>query len=224
MNGSSWTFTCRWRPFCVFDADSVQPVESWHQGTYDVICALNLLDRCSHPLTLLRQMASALPPSGGRLLVALVWPFQPYVEMTADHRPEEPLPIVGDTFEQQVTHSFNSTHIRSHRGDLMVWSHYFPIGNRFPVWFTTFWNRCSCTWSAGREWVRPLEFFACQRPIVFVLFVQVPYLCEGDLERTFYHLSDMLVALERRQWRAVYLITRSRSWCVSGWIARLFGG
>jgi hypothetical protein len=39
-----------------------------------------------------------------------------------------------------------------------------------------------------------------ERSIVFVLrFVQVPYLCEGDLERTFYHLSDMLVALERRQ-------------------------
>jgi len=36
---------------------TVEPVESWHRNaSYDVICALNLLDRCSTPLTLLRQV------------------------------------------------------------------------------------------------------------------------------------------------------------------------
>lgn len=110
-----------------------------------MICALNLLDRCSHPLTLLDQMKTALKP-GGFILIALVWPFRPYVESTADHRPEEVLAIQGPSMEEQLT-------------------------------------------SLVRLVLRPKGFRV-------LAWSKVPYLCEGDLERTFYHLTDILVALQ----------------------------
>ncbi|XP_046993907.1 protein-L-histidine N-pros-methyltransferase-like [Schistocerca americana] len=68
-----------------------------------VISALNLLDRCDRPLTLLRQLRETLRP-GGRALVALVLPYHHYVETggQADHRPTEWLPIKGETFEEQA--------------------------------------------------------------------------------------------------------------------------
>lgn len=120
-------------------------MDGWTANSYDVICALNLLDRCSKPLTLLDQMKSALKP-GGRILLALVWPFRPYVESNADHRPEEELLIQGQSYEEQVTSLIRSVLI--------------PRGFKVLGWS------------------------------------KVPYLCEGDLEKTFYHLSDILVALQ----------------------------
>nr|CAD7455634.1 unnamed protein product [Timema tahoe] len=70
---------------------------------FDVISCLNLLDRCDRPLSLLQDLRAALKP-GGKVLVALVLPFNPYVEIGWEgHRPSEWLPIQGDNFEQQVT-------------------------------------------------------------------------------------------------------------------------
>ncbi|KAB0389405.1 hypothetical protein E2I00_006201 [Balaenoptera physalus] len=47
---------------------------------YDVISCLNLLDRCDQPLTLLKDIRSVLEPTRGRVVLALVLPFHPYVE------------------------------------------------------------------------------------------------------------------------------------------------
>ena len=47
---------------------------------YDVISCLNLLDRCDQPLDVMHQIHSALVPETGRLLLAVVLPFKPYVE------------------------------------------------------------------------------------------------------------------------------------------------
>ena len=131
-----------------FFLDSLEDVNGWSTSQpagYDVISVLNLLDRCSRPLTLLKQIRNALKPDG-LLLIALVWPFRPYVEFSSvDHRPEEELPIVGRTFEEQACSLMNL--LRS-------------LGFRVVSWS------------------------------------RVPYLCEGDLDRSFYHLSDMLVALQ----------------------------
>jgi SAM-dependent methyltransferase len=55
-----------------------------------VISALNLLDRCDRPVTLLRQIKRALKP-GGKLVIALVLPFRPYVEYNKDNLPVEDL-------------------------------------------------------------------------------------------------------------------------------------
>lgn len=96
-------------------------------------------------MTLLKEIRNALKPDG-LVLIALVWPFRPYVEFSSvDHRPEEELPIAGRSFEEQV--------------------------------------------SSLMAILRPLGFRV-------VSWSRVPYLCEGDLDRSFYHLSDMLVALQ----------------------------
>lgn len=47
---------------------------------YDLISCLNLLDRCDKPLSLLADIKAALKPGTGRVLVAVVIPFKPYVE------------------------------------------------------------------------------------------------------------------------------------------------
>ncbi|XP_060802580.1 protein-L-histidine N-pros-methyltransferase isoform X2 [Amyelois transitella] len=73
----------------------------WRTQQFDCVCMLNLLDRCSRPKTMLNQAKKALAP-GGVLLLALVLPYKPYVEVTADHKPEERLPIQGSTFEEQL--------------------------------------------------------------------------------------------------------------------------
>ena len=70
---------------------------------YDVIACLNLLDRCSKPLALLHQIYDRLEPSGGRLVVALVLPFNPYVEFgPLSPEPEEKLLVDGDSIEEQI--------------------------------------------------------------------------------------------------------------------------
>ncbi|XP_053606616.1 protein-L-histidine N-pros-methyltransferase isoform X2 [Plodia interpunctella] len=74
----------------------------WQTQQFDCVCMLNLLDRCSKPKTMLNQARKALAP-GGVLLLALVLPYKPYVEVTADHKPEERLPIQGASFEEQLS-------------------------------------------------------------------------------------------------------------------------
>jgi 2-polyprenyl-3-methyl-5-hydroxy-6-metoxy-1,4-benzoquinol methylase len=56
-------------------------VEKWPETgiKFDVVTCLNLLDRCDKPLSLLRELKASLSP-GGRVVVALVLPFSPYVE------------------------------------------------------------------------------------------------------------------------------------------------
>ncbi|KAG7210641.1 hypothetical protein KM043_012155 [Ampulex compressa] len=86
------------RKFTVLD------VERWYEwGPFNVILCLNLLDRCDRPDTLLRKLRSALAP-GGRLVVALVLPFSPYVEVgeRGDHKPSEYLPVRGNGLEGQI--------------------------------------------------------------------------------------------------------------------------
>ncbi|XP_014906332.1 protein-L-histidine N-pros-methyltransferase isoform X1 [Poecilia latipinna] len=81
-------------------------IDEWqHTGfQYDVISCLNLLDRCDDPLHLLRDIRSSLVPKTGRLVLAAVLPFQPYIEVGGKwERPKEHLKIVGKTWEEQVT-------------------------------------------------------------------------------------------------------------------------
>lgn len=57
-------------------------IDEWQRTglQYDVITCLNLLDRCHQPVTLLKEMRSVLEPTRGRVILALVLPFHPYVE------------------------------------------------------------------------------------------------------------------------------------------------
>lgn len=58
-------------------------IDDWQQTgfQYDVISCLNLLDRCNDPLRLLRDIKRSLVAKTGRLVLAVVLPFQPYVEI-----------------------------------------------------------------------------------------------------------------------------------------------
>ncbi|XP_060950761.1 methyltransferase-like protein 9 isoform X1 [Limanda limanda] len=84
----------------------VLDIDEWQQTgfLYDVISCLNLLDRCNDPLFLLREIKRSLVPNTGRLILAAVLPFQPYVEVGGQwQRPTEHLKIKGKTWEEQVT-------------------------------------------------------------------------------------------------------------------------
>jgi SAM-dependent methyltransferase len=48
-------------------------------GTYDIVTVLNVVDRHPAPRTLLKDVGDKLAP-GGRLVLAAVLPFSPYVE------------------------------------------------------------------------------------------------------------------------------------------------
>nr|XP_023687013.1 methyltransferase-like protein 9 isoform X1 [Paramormyrops kingsleyae] len=89
---------------------TVLDIDEWHSVgfQYDVISCLNLLDRCDHPLALLRDIKHSLVPGTGRLVLAVVLPFQPYVEIGGKwERPEEHLKVGGKVWEEQVTHLSN---------------------------------------------------------------------------------------------------------------------
>ncbi|KAL3275722.1 hypothetical protein HHI36_020470 [Cryptolaemus montrouzieri] len=81
----------------------VLEVDEWDiDRKYDLIACLNLLDRCNNPIQLLKQIRQALKPNG-LVFLAVVLPFSAYVEIgSRNHRPEELLPIIGSTFEEQV--------------------------------------------------------------------------------------------------------------------------
>ncbi|XP_045462364.1 protein-L-histidine N-pros-methyltransferase [Harmonia axyridis] len=82
----------------------VLDVEDWDADRkYDMIACLNLLDRCNTPLQMLKQIRQALKPNG-MVFLALVLPFSAYVEIgSKNHKPKELLPIIGASFEEQVT-------------------------------------------------------------------------------------------------------------------------
>lgn len=91
------------RPQLIKKGFRVAEVDNWYERQYDMISCLNVLDRCEKPLTLLRQVKTALKPNA-KAIVALVLPFKPYVETgTKDNKPTEELGITGQTFEDQVS-------------------------------------------------------------------------------------------------------------------------
>jgi hypothetical protein len=70
---------------------------------YDVVSLLNVLDRCDRPKTLLRQIRPLLARPHGRLLMAVVLPFCPFVEDGSGQRaPAERLAVTARRWEDAV--------------------------------------------------------------------------------------------------------------------------
>ncbi|KAA8581034.1 hypothetical protein FQN60_002615 [Etheostoma spectabile] len=91
-------------------------IDEWQQTgfQYDVVSCLNLLDRCDDPLHLLRDIRLSLVPSTGRLILAAVLPFQPYVEVGGRwQRPKEHIKVTGKMWEEQVTNLSNEVFQRA---------------------------------------------------------------------------------------------------------------
>ncbi|KAJ3608176.1 hypothetical protein NHX12_025226 [Muraenolepis orangiensis] len=94
----------------------VLAVEQWELTgfQYDLISCLNLLDRCDNPLDLLKGMQRSLVPGTGRVILALVLPFQPWVEIGGKwQRPKERLRVKGKTWEEQVTSMSNDVFLEA---------------------------------------------------------------------------------------------------------------
>ena len=77
---------------------------------YEIVSCLNVLDRASHPITLLGSLKARVTPETGRILLAVVLPFCPFVESgTKQLEPSEIIPIDGGrcsdgaTFEVAVS-------------------------------------------------------------------------------------------------------------------------
>ena len=54
---------------------------------FHCVALLNVLDRCDTPRTLLAQLRDLVLPGDGRLLLAVVLPFRPFVEDGTSRRP-----------------------------------------------------------------------------------------------------------------------------------------
>ena len=87
----------RRRGFTVLQEDLAHAAQAGQR--FDAILWLNVLDRCSHPRTLLGRLRSLLAP-GGKLVVAVPLPLAPHVQrggLTVD--PEESLPDASVSWE-----------------------------------------------------------------------------------------------------------------------------
>ena len=62
---------------------------------FDVVSCLNVLDRCSRPISLLHEIKRRLKPATGLALLAVVLPFQPFVETGALGRTSRPTESLG---------------------------------------------------------------------------------------------------------------------------------
>ncbi|RWS26118.1 methyltransferase-like protein 9 isoform X3 [Leptotrombidium deliense] len=102
---------------------SVLDAYHWHKESmnFDLICCLNLLDRCDRPLTMLQRIRSKLKPNG-IVLLAVVFPFSQYVESSANkHKATESLPITGQTLEEQLV-SFHDNVIVPSGFEVVKWT------------------------------------------------------------------------------------------------------
>jgi hypothetical protein len=70
---------------------------------YDLITALNVIDRCARPRTLLARLTDALAPEG-RLVLATPFPFRPFVyDGPVAQAPREKLDLARDSWEASVS-------------------------------------------------------------------------------------------------------------------------
>uniref|UniRef100_A0A0N4UF00 HSF_DOMAIN domain-containing protein n=1 Tax=Dracunculus medinensis TaxID=318479 RepID=A0A0N4UF00_DRAME len=84
----------------------VLPVDDWKtRGPFNLVSALNLLDRHYDPLQLLSDLHEITSKSDALLLLAVVLPVRQYVEFHPKKKttlPDTKLPIYGLTFEEQA--------------------------------------------------------------------------------------------------------------------------
>ncbi|XP_022661528.1 methyltransferase-like protein 9 [Varroa jacobsoni] len=85
---------------------SVKEVDAWSSPSdnmkYSMIAALNLLDRCDEPITILKNIPHKLAKDG-IILLALVLPVSQYVENNPPHyTASQPIEVRGRTMEDQI--------------------------------------------------------------------------------------------------------------------------
>jgi SAM-dependent methyltransferase len=84
------------RGYSAYLTDTVSPAQLG-EPRFQCVSCLNVLDRCSTPLTLMRQLRAMLDPANPRavILIAVVLPFCPFVENgTEQLEPDERFPAL----------------------------------------------------------------------------------------------------------------------------------
>nr|ACO12941.1 Methyltransferase-like protein 9 precursor [Lepeophtheirus salmonis] len=71
-------------------------------GPFDAISCFNLLDRCAEPLSIIKTIKKSLSPNGV-VILALVYPFHPYVEFGSSTMPNQKLNISTESFGAHVS-------------------------------------------------------------------------------------------------------------------------
>lgn len=80
----------REKGFLAIETADLKDVQKY--GDFDLICLLNVIDRCSKPVTLLKECLEMLKTEKSRLLLAVPLPFEAFVEDgTGQREPEEKL-------------------------------------------------------------------------------------------------------------------------------------
>jgi len=79
-------------------------ITEWVKPTfYDVISCLNVLDRCDRPEDLIKDLRDSVVPGTGRIVIAVVLPFRPSVEVGSKWvAPSQRLPVTGSTAHQHA--------------------------------------------------------------------------------------------------------------------------
>ena len=81
---------------------TVLPVEKWSsENEYDFISCSNLLDRCDNPRDIIEEIKTSLKPNG-IVFIALVLPFEPFVEARNSTQPNQSLALKGSNLEEQA--------------------------------------------------------------------------------------------------------------------------
>jgi len=153
-------------------------------GQFDVVLALNVLDRTDDPAALLGDVRRHLAP-GGVAVVAVVLPFRPMVEDGATKRdPAVPLRLPraaatpGVAFEDSATmllaHAIHPA-VSARGGITDGWPRAHPL--------------CLLTLRPAHPALLPSQ------GLEPVAFTSVPYLCEGDGRATLFALRDAVFVL-----------------------------
>ncbi|KAJ7401390.1 Otoancorin [Pitangus sulphuratus] len=183
---------------------------------YDVISCLNLLDRCDQPLTLLKDIRSVVEPTKGRVILALVLPFHPYVEneSSINHKFDAQYTLKrqkeaalndrqGKGSDHKEREHSRAVHEQQGRDDDHGGEGEFP---------TALLLSCSII-KIGGKWEKPSEVLEIKGqtweeqvnslPEVFSkagfaieAFTRLPYLCEGDMYNDYYVLDDAVFVLK----------------------------
>jgi hypothetical protein len=86
---------------------TVLPIDGWADKNFDLICALNLLDRHFDPKSLLRDLHKTALTSNALVLLAIVLPWSQYVEFNIQNSTSihavDYITLDGTTFEQQAS-------------------------------------------------------------------------------------------------------------------------
>lgn len=64
---------------------NILPIDKWkNTGPYDLITALNILDRHFHPMELLADLHNLATESNSLILLSMVLPYKPYAEFNSN--------------------------------------------------------------------------------------------------------------------------------------------